>query len=357
MQNNMGTRTGEKGLIAAILLFVSLNAWTQIGGDRAFSFLHLSPSARITGLGAIHPAVMDDDPLFAWQNPAALNGSSHQALSFNHSFFPAGIQHSTFMYAQHLKDTTWNIGAGIQYLNYGDFDLTDEGGVELGTFTASDLAVITTLSRQIHENYYVGINAKFVNSQLESYNSSALLFDLSGHYYNPGSRVNISITLKNAGFFLKRYAGNDPDYGLPTDLVIGFSKRLEHLPFRFGVSFHHLYRWNISYDDPNRENNTIIPGGFNPDDRSPTAVDNFFRHFNVNGEFLLGKRENFRLRLAYSHLLRQELKLSTIQTLSGFSFGFGFKISRFRIDYGRSVYHLAGGIHHLSIGTRLSEFF
>jgi len=353
----MATGRRETRLITAILLFIAINVTAQIGGDRAFSFLHLSPSARLTGLGGIHPALMDDDPLIAWQNPAALHSGNDGALSFNHSFFPAGIQHSSAMYAQSIVDSSWTAGAGVQYLNYGSFDLTDPGGADLGTFKASDLAVILSLGHQIHELYFVGANVKFVHSQLESYSSNALLFDLSGHYYHPGSRINISLTLKNVGVFLSRYAEGDPDYRLPTDLVIGFSKRLEHLPFRFGVSMHHLYRWNISYDDPNDENNTLFPGALSPDDKSPTAIDNFFRHFNFNGEFLLGKKENFRIRLAYGHLMRQELQLATTQTLAGFSFGFGMRISRFRIDYGRTVYHLAGGIHHLSLSTRLTEFF
>lgn len=357
MQNNMGT---GKRLILWLLIWTfvlpaSLSA--QIGGDRVFSFLHLSPSARITGLGTIHPAVIDDDPMFAWQNPAILNPQTHQSIHFNHSFFPAGIQHGSAMYAHSLKDSSWHLGAGVQYMNYGDFTMTDEGGVEMGTFDATDLAFIFSASRQVHKNYRIGANIKYVNSHLESYRASAILVDLGVHYQLPERRINVSLTAKNIGFFLSRFSEFDQDYYLPFDLVIGFSKRLEHLPFRYGISFHHLYRWNVSYDDPNRENNSLLPGALDPDQKSPTAIDNFFRHINFNGEFLLGKHENLRLRIAYSHLLRQELKLSNVQTLAGFSFGVGFKISRFRIDYGRSVYHLAGGIHHLSISTRLSEFF
>lgn len=354
----MGTGKLGKTIISVVFAFAALSSLSaQVGGDRAFSFLHLSPSARITGLGTIQPAVLDDDPIFAWQNPATLNASTHQALSFNHSFFPAGIQHSSFMYAHSTPDSNWHLGGGIQYLNYGDFDLTDESGVEMGQFNASDLAVILSGSRQLHPNYFVGMNAKFVRSQLESYASSAMLFDFSAMYRNTDRGILLSITAKNLGFFLSRYSEvEDQQVRLPFDFVIGFSKRLKHLPFRYGVALHHLYQWDIAYNDPDRVGNPLFEGAIDPNASDPSAIDNLFRHINFNGEFLLGKHENLRLRIAYSHLLRQELKLNTTQTLSGFSLGFGFKISRFRIDYGRSVYHLAGGIHHLSIGTRLSEF-
>ena len=36
--------------------------------------------------------------------------------------------------------------------------------------------------------------------------------------------------------------------------------------------------------------------------------------------------------------------------------GVGIKIKRFHIDYGRSIYSLAGATNHLSISTNFSEF-
>lgn len=351
----MGKRLGIQLIVIVALASTAQMANGQIGGDRSFSFLHLSQSARLTGLGGLQPSVVDDDPIFAWQNPASLNSSAHQAMSFNHSFFPAGIQHSSAIYAQSLGgDTSLTASLGIQYLDYGDFDWADETGARMGTFSAADLAMTLSLSKRIHKNYSVGINTKYAQSQLESYRSSAILFDLGVQYYNPEERWGIGLVAKNLGFSLSRFEEGGERNILPFDLVLGYSKRLKHLPFRYGIVLHHLYRWNIVYDDPNMENNTLF--NTTGEDQDPSWVDNFFRHLNFNGEFLLGKEENFRIRLAYSHLLRQELKLFNTQTLSGFSFGFGMKISRFRIDYGRSVYHLAGGIHHFSISTRLSEF-
>ena len=49
------------------------------------------------------------------------------------------------------------------------------------------------------------------------------------------------------------------------------------------------------------------------------------------------------------------LRLDFLQ-FAGFNFGVGLKINRFRIDYGRSVYHLAGGANQLTISTNLMEF-
>ncbi|HRJ16459.1 MAG TPA: hypothetical protein PLI34_15780, partial [Saprospiraceae bacterium] len=85
-------------------------------------------------------------------------------------------------------------------------------------------------------------------------------------------------------------------------------------------------------------------------------VDNLFRHFIFNGELLIGQRESLRLRFGYNHFMRQELSVNNYRSLSGFTFGAGIRISRFRLDYGRNNYHLAGGMNHLSISTNLREF-
>ena len=75
-----------------------------------------------------------------------------------------------------------------------------------------------------------------------------------------------------------------------------------------------------------------------------------------SGEFLFGKKENFRLRFAYNHFRKQDLSVNGLRSLAGFSGGIGFKIKRFRFSYGLGVYHLGGSVSHFSIATNLSEF-
>ena len=92
------------------------------------------------------------------------------------------------------------------------------------------------------------------------------------------------------------------------------------------------------------------------EDDGVSFIDNFFRHFTFSGEFLIGKSEVLALRFGYNHLRKKELSIQNFRTLAGFSFGFGVKISKFRLDYGYAKYHIADGGHHLSISTNLSRF-
>jgi hypothetical protein len=71
---------------------------------------------------------------------------------------------------------------------------------------------------------------------------------------------------------------------------------------------------------------------------------------------LLGKKENFRLRFGYNHLLRKETEVRNLRSMSGFAFGFGLKVKWFRVDFGRAIQHLGAGNTHLTISTNFSEF-
>ena len=61
------------------------------------------------------------------------------------------------------------------------------------------------------------------------------------------------------------------------------------------------------------------------------------------------------LRFGYNYKRRQEMKIDTKTAMAGFSWGFGLKISKFHISYGRATYHLAGASNHFSISTNLNE--
>lgn len=337
-------------------LFWSMSAFGQLGGRATYEFLNLAPSARVSALGGNLITVRDDDVNLAYANPAMLNAQVHQQLAFNHNFHFGGISNGYAAYGHHLQKPEISLHAGIQYVNYGTFDLTNDRGEIEGQFKASEYALVLGGAKMVDERVALGANLKMISSQLESYTSLGFTSDLAAMYLDTAKSLVISLVFRNVGSQVQTYreANFEP---LPFDLQIGLSKKLKYLPFRFSVIYHHLDRWNVIYDDPNQENNSINFGDINTE-RSPTSIwiDNFFRHLVFNGEFLLGKKENFRLRLGYNHFLRKELSVENFRSLAGFSFGLGVKINRFRLDYGRTNYHLAGGINHLSISTNLREF-
>jgi hypothetical protein len=122
------------------------------------------------------------------------------------------------------------------------------------------------------------------------------------------------------------------------------------------MTMHDLQRWNLVYNDPNQVQETTFLGQAIPE-KSRFAVfsDNLFRHLIFSGEFLFTKSEQFSVRVGYNHLRRKELSINQFNSFSGFSMGFGVKIKRFRLDYGREFYSLAGSSSHLGVFVNLNE--
>lgn len=344
-----------KFILLISFLYCISNVNSQIGGQNAYDFLNLPSSARITALGGLLPSVMDEDVTLAISNPASLNDKMHNSVSFSHNFHFADIQNGYVAYGRNLKKWNINTHFGIQYMNYGDFKYADILGNQQGTFSAKETAFIIGASKKIADRITVGANLKGVFSNLESYSSTGILMDLGLNYAKDSSGLILSFLVKNVGAELTTYTGER--FGTPLDVQIGISKRLKYLPFRLSIIAHQLHRGNIRYDDPDNQAQTDIFGNIVEEKKLNNTIDNIFRHIIINGEFLLGKNENLRLRAGYNHLRRKELSLSTFRSLAGFSLGFGLKINVFKLDYGVGYHHVAGATNHITISTNMGKFF
>ena len=343
-------------LFLLISVTLSWSCFAQLGGNHTFEFLNLTASARVAALGGNLITVRDDDAGLAYHNPAALNSEMHHQLAFSHAFHLAGINHGYASYAHH--STPWNMTfhGGIQYSSYGDFVERDVFGNDLGTFKAAEYALTLGAARTVYDRLALGANLKVISSQLAGYNSFGLSADLAAMYFDTAKQVTTTVVFKNIGAQLRTFRPDNQE-PIPFEIQVGISKRLRYLPFRFSIIYHNMQRWNILYDDPNSEETTLFFGDVQTE-RSDAAIfaDNLFRHFIFNGELLIGARENFRLRFGYNHFMRKELSVDNFSSLAGFTYGFGLKINRFRVDFGHTTFHLAGGLNQFTISTNLREF-
>ncbi len=321
----------------------------QLGGENTYDFLQLSPSARITAFGGDQIAIMDDDLSLSSLNPALYNPQMDTHLSLNTVAYLAGINHGYAAYAKAI-DSLATFGIAMQYVAYGNFALTDPSGQVQGDFSGGEYALILGGARQW--NYFsYGANVKLISSNFESYRSWGLATDFGVSYYHPEKELGLALVAKNIGTQFSAYTNNGEKESLPIDVQLGFTKRLKYLPLRLSITAHHLHQWDIRYDDPNQQTTNFLG---EEEDTGNHTFDKVFRHLNFAGELYLGKA--LRLRFGYNHLRRQELGVESRRSLAGISFGGGIHIKRFHIDYGRAVYHVAGGTHHFSISTKLSEW-
>ncbi|MEZ4883758.1 MAG: type IX secretion system protein PorQ [Chitinophagales bacterium] len=325
----------------------SFTSKAQIGGENVYEFLDQSTSARVTALGGLQIAAMDDDVSLAAQNPSLYNPQMDTHLSLNTVAFVAGINHGYLGFAKEV-DSLATFGFGIQYISYGDLIAADETGLVTGSFSAAEYAFNVGGAKQFGKFSY-GMNLKMIFSNLESYSSTGLALDMGLTYFDEESMFSAALVVKNMGTQLSTYSGTRED--LPFDIQLGVSQRLQHLPFRFGITAHHLQKWDIRYDDPSLQSNSIFDTG--DESNKSHFADNLFRHLIFSGELFLGK--SLVVRAAYNHQRKQELGVDIKGGGVGFSYGAGIHVKRFHFSYGRAIYHLAGGSHHFSISTQLKK--
>lgn len=295
-----------------------------------------------------------EDLSFAYYNPAQLSKSMDNSIDFNYINYFTDINYGYVSYAKHINELG-SFSLGIYYMNYGEFIEANVNGEKTGTFTATEYAFPIIYSRNIDSSFQIGATLKPVYSKLENYTSFGLLADVGITYMIPEKKFAASLVVKNIGSQIKPY--NEDNYEpVPFEVQIGITKKLLHAPFRFSIMAKNLETYDLSY----KELNDAEPTNFNNTDKEienhgDKFAENILRHFVFAMEFLPSK--NFYVSLGLNYKRRRELQLTEKPGFTGFSYGFGFKISKLNFSYGRASYHLAGASNHFSISTNLSRFY
>ena len=344
-----------KNFIVIFLLLISFLSDAQIGGTNTYEFLNVPISARVAGLGGSVIAVKDNDPTLAISNPSLLNSEMTGMATFSYLNYFSDINHGFFSYARDFNKVG-TFSAGIRYLDYGTFVETDEGGNELGKFTAAEYALVLGWGKQIDSNFSVGANLKPVYSNLYLYNSIGIALDFSGTYDNKQKGFTSAVVIKNVGTQLSPYVEGGEKEPIPFEIQAGISKKFKHMPFRVSLDMIQLQNWNLAYNDSILETNSSNLSDEEKSERNKTGIiGETFRHMVIGGEFVPSK--SFMLRFGYSFKRRAELALDSKPGLIGFSWGIGFRIKKFHVSYGSAKYHLAGPSNHFTITTNLSEYY
>jgi len=337
-----------------LLLILASPAFGQLGGTSTYAFLNLTHSARVASLGGKVVSIPDDDLNLSFHNPSSLQEGMSNHLVMNYVNYFSDINFGYVSYARHYEGIG-SFAAGLNYINYGKFTGTDQVGNITGEFRAAEYSLNLIFSRSIDSLFRIGVNLKPVYSVLESYHSFGLLTDIGITYTNRDKLFSAGLVLRNAGFQVKPYHEGHRE-PVPFEILLGFSQKLRHAPFRFSLVAHNLQKPDLSYKDPAKNSGDFDPitGDPLPENKWEKFADNFMRHMIFGIEFI--PLDNFYIRAGYNYQRRQELKISNRTAMVGFSWGFGIRISKFHLNYGRASYHLAGASNHFSISTDISSF-
>ena len=336
--------------IIIIAFFLPLSILAQVGGINTFSFVDIALSPRTEAMGGSAIAIIDNDVSLVQSTPSLLNLTMDNELAFLFANYFSDVNLLGFSYAKQLKEIGV-FSASLKALNYGNFEHNDETGNNIGSFSAHDQVLTLGFGKPLNEKITLGININLLNSQYEIYHAFAIVSNLSASYYHFEKQFTSTLLFKNIGRQLIDYA--DEKESLPFDIQFGLSKELRHLPFRYSLTLHHLNQFDIKSPYKLTSQTNIENGELEIKEES--IAKTALRHLIIGGELNPFRRSLF-FRVGFNFQRRFDMSLSTYPSLVGFSWGVGFKVSKFRLDYSRAPYHLSGSPNNFSIATNLSTF-
>lgn len=341
---------------ALIFILTALQISAQSGGNNTYDFLNLTNSARVASLGGQQISLYGDDLNVVYHNPSLLNPSMSNHLVMNYINYIADINYGYVSYARTIKNYG-NFGAGIHYINYGDFQYADVEGNRNGIFHAKDYSFNLYYSHPILDSLFmVGATLKGINSEYESLNSWGIAMDAGITYNDAKNQFTAAFVMKNLGMQLNTYYYHAPHEPLPFELQLGITKKLLHAPFRFSILAQHLETPNLLYQTEADKKNQVdlLTGQTNQKSKLADFGDNLMRHIVFGLEFVPSK--NFNINIGYNYKRRQELKIQNNSGMTGFSWGFGFRVYNFHFSFARVRYHISSVSNHFSLEVNLNEF-
>ncbi len=334
-----------------LLAGLSVPTFAQLGGESAFRILDIPNSARASALGGNYIAVYDNDVNLGIFNPALLNAGMGRQVALSYLPYFEGINIGYAGYAHHFDSLGATFSGSVQYVDYGTFLRTDESGNELGEFKAGEYVFQVGGGIPVDSLFSVGANVKFITSNLDTWNSTAWAVDLGGVFHKESMGITVAAMVRNLGYQTSTFTGTREK--LPFQVQLGTTYRFRHAPFRLGMMFEQLQRWDLSYEDPNATVSIDPTTGEAIEDKV-TRFDKAILHVVPSAEVLLS--ENFMLRVGYNFRRRQEMVLPDKPAATGLCFGVGLRVSKFHISYGYSQLHLAGISNTFTLATRFADF-
>lgn len=292
------------------ILFALLSSAQE--SQEVYTFLRLPVSAHAAALGGDNITISDDDPTMIFHNPALISNTSDKSINLNFMTYMEGSKSASASFIKAWGErATWGVSA--QYMDYGSMKETTIDNIEVGTFSAKDIAIAGTFAYLLGNRWSGGITLRVISSSIAGYNSMAIATDLGLNYLDDERGWSISAVAKNLGGQVKAF--QDTYEKIPFDLQVGVSKEFDAAPLRFSATFSRLNRWDTS----------------------------FIQHLAIGADVFIG--ESIYIAAGYNFRRREEMKISEGDSSSshgaGLSIGAGLTLKRFKLGVAYAKYHVS----------------
>jgi hypothetical protein len=240
----------KKLLILSMLFLVVFGSRKEsfAQGEAAVPFLLISPGASYGALGEAGVAYTNDANAIFW-NPAGLafqyvnpKVDKRTQVTFMHAKWLPQFNLSDLFYeyaaGRYYIDGVGMVGMSITFLNLGKNVWTDEQGNNLGTFESFEWAATVSYGTKVAENVSIGVNAKFIQSNLsnvqvgaENQNGTASSFAVDiGTMWIPDydflqKNLRLGLNVSNIGPKISYIDDKQAD-PLPTNFKAGLSYKI-----------------------------------------------------------------------------------------------------------------------------------
>lgn len=288
-------------------LLLTAVALAETPSHQLLTYPFSNRSAAMGGSRSVDPSGQID----IQGNPASasfVQGLQGQVGFVNHL---VGIQ--GFSAAGLLPLERHRISAELIYFDYGLFDKTDIVGTNQGTFGYHELAAALGYAFKFSEGIRLGGRVGRFTRVADGSTGGDFYYDLGGVYHIEEDSLTI-------GVYLASVALGESDESFPTQLHIGSSKILSHLPLRLNLEG--IYDFNDQI------------------------------RFALGGEILLHR--NFRVRLGVnSNRFDLQTGVTESDFIAGTTGGFAIDWQGMIIESATQSFGAAGWVSQISIAYRL----
>ena len=329
----------RRQLLLSLLVVIAGTMSVTIGNAQeaaGYGYLELPISARAVALGGTSITVVEPEMSLAEQNPALLCPEMAGQASFSYTRYMGDVTMGYAGYAgQFLEVGGWSMG--VRFVDFGDFTGYDEQGIKTGNFSVKDISLQAAVGYPVNDRLRIGGQLKALFTTYESYSAFAMGVDIGANYYNEATGTSLSVTATNLGGQFKALYEERAEH-LPTQLNVGWSTELQHLPFVVSVTACRLLDWN---DDFVTESGTVAH--YKDAERVLNHLI-FAAEWDATDAFWLGASYNYR---------HQRSFIGQGGFLRGIALGGGLRYQRFALQAAYASAHAGEG----SLTLQLSYTF
>jgi len=316
----------------------------------AVPFLSITPDARAGGMGDVGAATTPDANSIYWNPAKTVFSEKQQEMSLSYTPWLGKIVNDMWIfYGSYQRKITKEQSAGIsfRYFDLGEIFFTDDVGNEQGEFRPKELEVTLSYARMLTQNLSVGINGKYIysnlignftstssNGNLEARPGHSVAADL-GVYYNKdilasGNNSNLAFAavISNIGAKIT-YSDQDNRDFIPTNLRLGsaFTTYLDpYNKITIGVDLNKLMVPSPQ-PDGSEDDKSLLGGMFGSFTDAQDGFSEELKEITLSGGLEYWYNDTFAGRLGYFYEAEEKgnRKFLTI--------GLGFRYQKFGIDF------------------------